>query len=105
MGESKTDWRETLERIVAAEWPEGRSAGAAARELCRTLGAAGISPTLQRLLNELLGQANFAAHDRTLILQDFAEASPEAARIAKLESFERWNPHITSGDHNSEPSR
>lgn len=90
-----SDWRDELEELVKREWPEGRSAGAAARELCRSLGVAGVAPTLQRLLSDMIGRANFASHDRNLILQDFAEASPEAARIAKLESFERWNPYIT----------
>lgn len=92
---SDAGWsREDLEAFVAREWPEGRSAGAAARELVRALGARGLAPTLQRLLTDLLGQINFASTDRAQILADFANAAPEAARMAKIDSFERWNPRV-----------
>lgn len=94
-----SDWRDELEKLVADEWPAGRSAEAAARELCRSLGVSGIAPTLQRLLTDMIGRANFAAHDRNLILSDFAEAAPAEATAAKAASFERWNPQIGASSH------
>lgn len=93
------EWHDGLEKLVAEEWPDGRSPEAAARELCRSLGVAGIAPTLQRLLTDMIGRANFAAHDRNLILSDFAEAAPDAAQAAKAASFERWNPQINAVSH------
>ena len=94
-----SDWRDELEKLAAEEWPTGRSAEAAARELCRSLGVAGIAPTLQRLLTDMIGRANFAAHDRNLILSDFAEVAPAEAAAAKMASFERWNPQIGASSH------
>lgn len=102
---SDAGWsREDLEAFVAREWPEGRSAGAAARELVRALGVRGLAPTLQRLLTDLLGQINFASTDRAQILADFANAAPEAARMAKIDSFERWNPRVFDPTPPSDPA-
>lgn len=80
-----------IEEMTKSEWPEGRSAGAAARELCRALSCNGASPTLQRLLETLLGDANLQSHDRAMILSAFKEADPEAAAAARSESFARLN--------------
>ena len=51
-----------MEKPVVEMWAEdeyrdGVSAGAAARELCRMLGASGHYPTLQRMLEDLLAAA------------------------------------------------
>lgn len=78
-----------VERWAAEEYREGVSPGAAARQLCRSLGANGAAPTLQRLLEDMLSDANRASFDRSQILSDFAEADPEAAAAAQAASFAR----------------
>lgn len=89
-----TDAADELEALVRQEWPEGRSAGAAARELCRWLGAHGKAPTLVKMLQEMSANLNRANSDRAQILKDFEDAAPEAANEARYASFLRWNPHI-----------
>lgn len=81
-----------IETWAAEEYREGVSPGAAARQLCRSLGANGVAPTLKRLIEDLLADANRASFDRSQILSDFAEADPEAAAEAQLASFARNNP-------------
>ena len=86
-----SDTTPPIERAARDEYREGVSAGAAARQLCRTLGISGQYPTLKRMLEDMLADANRAAADRGRILQAFAEADPEAAATAKTESFRRMN--------------
>ena len=80
-----------IEGMAAAEYREGVSPGAAARQLCRSLGAHGVAPTLKRLLEDMLSNANRASFDRSQILSDFDAAAPEAAAAARVASHERIN--------------
>lgn len=80
-----------IEQWARDEYREGVSAGAAARQLCRLLGAYDAAPTLQRMLEDMLGDRNMASHDRHMILRDFEAASPKAAAEARLASFKRLN--------------
>lgn len=80
-----------IETWAAAEFREGVSAGAAARQLCRLLGAHAEAPTLKRMLEEMLATANRASHDRSCILRRFRECDEEAAHAAEMESFHRIN--------------
>lgn len=80
-----------VEDMAADAYREGVSAGAAARELCRDLGVHGGFPTLRRLLEDLLAEANDAAQDRAQILSDFANSAPESAAQARRDSFQRIN--------------
>lgn len=80
-----------IEVWAAQEYRPGVSPGAAARQLCRSLGANGAAPTLQRLLEDMLAAANRASFDRSQILSEFEEADPEAAQEARLASFHRIN--------------
>lgn len=80
-----------IEQWAAEEYKAGVSPGAAARQLCRSLGAAGNAPTLKRMLEDLLAKANRASFDRSMILNDFTEADPEAAAKAQAASFARNN--------------
>ena len=81
-----------IDELVAAEWREGVSAGAAARQVCRSLS---FDTPLRNLLEELLADANRASHDRYLILQRFKDHNAEAGFEAGNESFCRINnmPH------------
>lgn len=78
-----------IEEFAKEEFQPGVSAGAAARQLCRTLGACGYAPTLKRMLEELLASANVASHERYLILRDFEAVDAPAAHSAKKASFKR----------------
>lgn len=80
-----------IEKIVKGEWKPGSSAGAVARQVCRELGCSGRAPTLKKLLEEMLADANRASFDRSCILSEFEEASPDAAKIARHNSFDRNN--------------
>lgn len=78
-----------IERWAKEEYRRGVSAGAAARQLCRSLGAAGVAPTLKRILEDMLADYNRASSDRAQILDAFDEAAPVEASDARQESFER----------------
>jgi hypothetical protein len=80
-----------IERYAKEEYREGVSPGAAVRQLCRSLGAHGGAPTLRRLLEDLLAGINREHHDRHCILSDFEAAAPDAARAARVASFNRLN--------------
>ncbi|UEM08021.1 hypothetical protein JL101_035820 (plasmid) [Skermanella rosea] len=81
-----------IETWTKAEYREGVSAGAAANQLCRQLGAYSYTaPTLKRLLEDMLIEANKRTFDRNQILQAFERAAPDAAAVARRESFERNN--------------
>lgn len=82
-----------IEVWAKEEYREGVSPGAAARQLCRSLGASGAAPTLKRMLEDMLAAANRASFDRSVILDDFADAAPTAANAARLASFRRINAH------------
>ena len=86
-----TDTVNIVEQWAREEYREGVSAGAAARQLCRLLGISGQFPTLKRMLEDMLADANRANQDRSCILADFDEAAPEAAQEARLASFRRIN--------------
>ena len=81
----------SIEKLAQDEYRGGVSPGAAAREICRMLGATGTAPTLRRLLEDMLADANRASTDRARILQDFADAAPDEAKEAKMASFRRMN--------------
>lgn len=78
----------TIDELVAKEWTDGRSAGAAARQVCRSLE---FNTPLRNLLEEMLGKANSDSHDRYLILQAFKDHDAEAGFAAEQESFHRIN--------------
>lgn len=80
-----------IEAWAKDECRPGVSPGAAARQLCRSLGAAGCAPTLKSMLEEMLADANRASFDRYLILEDFAKVDPQASHDAKMASFRRQN--------------
>lgn len=80
-----------LEQIAREQYREGVSAGAAARQICLVLGASGEYPTFTRMLEDMLADANRASADRSRILQAFADAAPEEAHEAKMDSFRRAN--------------
>lgn len=84
---SRGGWND-IEKLAREEYREGVSAGAAARQMCRCLDSA---PTLKAILEDMLGEANRQAFDRSCILSRFAEAAPEEACAAHLESFARIN--------------
>lgn len=50
-----------VEAWAEKEYGEGISAHAAARQLCRELGCSGHYPTLKRMLEDLLAEANDGA--------------------------------------------
>lgn len=81
-----------IEQYAREEYREGVSAGAAARQLCRSLGAHGGAPTLRKMLEDMLADYNRANFDRSQILSDFDKAAPAAASAARLASFHRNNP-------------
>lgn len=80
-----------IESAAREEYCPGVSPGAAARQLCRTLGAMGYAPTLKRMLEDMLGDFNEASFDRSCILRDFDQAAPAAAQSARMDSFQRVN--------------
>ena len=81
-----------IETWARQEYRDGVSPGAAARELCRTLGAIGCAPTLRRMLEELLADRNRASFDRSCILRAIDVAAPADASRIRMESFKRNNP-------------
>lgn len=80
-----------IEQWAQEEYRPGVSPGAAARQLCRLLGCTDVAPTLKRMLEDMLSNANRASFDRSQILSDFREADPEAAAEARKKSFRRIN--------------
>jgi hypothetical protein len=89
-----------IEQLTVEEYRPGVSPGAAARQLCRSLGVYGGAPTLKRLIEDMLDDANRSSHDRNLILSHFADVDPGAAAVAKHDSFLRSNPHLNEPDQN-----
>lgn len=81
-----------IEKWAREEYREGVSAGAAARQLCRHLGASGQAPTLQRMIEDMLADRNRASFDRSCILRAVDVAAPEDAPRIRRESFVRNNP-------------
>lgn len=60
--------KNAIEIWAAEEYRDGVSAGAAARQLCRSLGAYNEAPTLKRLLEDMLGDANERSLDYSLAI-------------------------------------
>jgi 7-keto-8-aminopelargonate synthetase-like enzyme len=81
-----------VEQWAKDEYREGVSAGAAARQLCRTLGAVGGYETLQRMIEDMLADRNRASFDRSCILRAVDMAAHEDAPRIRRESFARNNP-------------
>lgn len=80
-----------IETWAREEYRESVSPGAAARQLCRSLGASNAAPTLKRMLEAMLADANRASFDRSQVLDAFDAAAPEAAKVARADSFNRIN--------------
>lgn len=78
----------TIDDLVKREWKPGTSAGATARQLCRSL--APDSP-LKLLLEAMLADANESAQDRTIILNEIMEFDLNFGKQLKLASFNRIN--------------
>ena len=78
----------TIDDLVKHEWREGVSAGAAARQICRSLGSA--SP-LKLLLEAMLDEANETAQERARILNEIVEFDENFGKQLKLASFSRIN--------------
>lgn len=83
--------KNVIETWAQEEYRPGVSPGAAARQLCRLLGASSSAPTLKRMLEDMLAGANSASFDRSMILQDFKDFDAEAGLKAELTSFNRVN--------------
>lgn len=81
-----------IEKWCQEEYRDGVSPGAAARQLCRTLGCFEEAPTLRRLLEDMLSNANRASFDRSCILSAVDNAAPDDAPRIRRESFVRNNP-------------
>ena len=82
-----------IEKWCQDEYREGVSAGAAARQLCRMLGCFDEAPTLKRMLEDMLSDANRASFDRSCILRAVDYAAPEDAPRIRRESYVRNNPN------------
>lgn len=78
----------SLDDLVKSEWKPGTSAGAAARQLCRSLAP---DSALKLLLEAMLADANEAAQDRTIILNEIMEFDLNFGKQLKLASFNRIN--------------
>lgn len=81
-----------IEKLVRDEYAQGRKGGAAARELCRSLGCFDIAPTLREMLEDMLAAANRASFDRSCILRAIDVAAPDDAPRIRMESIKRINP-------------
>ena len=81
-----------IEKWTQGEYRDGVSPGAAARQLCRTLGGVGGYDTLKRLLEDMLAERNRASFDRSCILRAVDVAAPDDAPRIRRESFARNNP-------------
>lgn len=80
---------DVIEKLVIEEYRPGVSAGAAARQLCRSLGC--VAPTLKAMLEDMLADGNLQHFDRARILDEFDDAAPIAAAAARRKSFARIN--------------
>lgn len=89
--QTHADYENVIETWARDEYRQGRSAGAAARQLCRSLGASGCAPTLKTMLEEMLADANRASFDRSQILDEFCRHDPRAGHAARMTSFRRIN--------------
>lgn len=78
----------TIDELVELEWRPGVSAGAAARQLCRSLGP---NSALKNLLEAMLADANSAAQDRSAILNEITEFDERFGKQLRLASFNRTN--------------
>lgn len=78
----------TINDLVNHEWREGVSAGAAARQICRSLGPAS---SLKLLLEAMLDEANETAQERARILNEIVEFDADFGKQLKLASFNRIN--------------
>jgi len=96
---------DVIEQWAKAEYSEGVSAGAAARQLCSLLGSNGCAPSLKAMLESMLSGANRASFDRSCILRAFDEAAPEAAAKARAESFRRLNPNRAAASAEQAPAQ
>lgn len=74
--------------LVKHEWREGISAGAAARQVCRSLDP---SSPIKLLLEAMLSDANEAANDRASILNEIQEFDQNFGKQLRLASFNRIN--------------
>ncbi len=79
---------DTINALVKHEWREGVSAGAAARQICRSLDP---SSPLKLLLEAMLSDANEAAQDRSIILNEIKEFDLSFGKQMELASFNRIN--------------
>lgn len=77
-----------IDQMVKEEYREGVSAGAAARQLCRSLNR---GSHLKRMLEDMLGEANKSSHDRWRILNAFSRGAPDEADVARMASFRFMN--------------
>jgi hypothetical protein len=77
-----------IDELVKHEWQPGISAGAAARQLCRSLAP---DSALKALLEAMLADANEAAQDRAMILYEIMEFDLNFGKQLKLASFNRIN--------------
>lgn len=55
-----------VEVWAVEEYREGRGAHAACRQFIRSLGCAGFYPTLKRMLEDLLADANRSSHEHAM---------------------------------------
>lgn len=78
----------TINELVKKEWRTGVSAGAAARQICRSLAP---DSALKLLLEAMLSDANEAAQDRAAILNEIMEFDLNFGKQLKLASFNRIN--------------
>lgn len=83
-----TAW-DAIEDAARREYRDGVSAGAAARQMVRHLD---LAPTMKRMLEDMLADANIAAFDRSCILRAIDVCAPEDAPRIRVESFKRLNP-------------
>lgn len=77
-----------IETLCEEEFREGVSAGAAARQMCRSLPR---GSKVREMLETMLAEANCRSFDRSVILHDFRELFPVAAQQSELRSFHRIN--------------
>lgn len=64
---------EAIEMWTSQEYREGVSPNAAARQLCRSLGANGQAPSLKGLLEDMIGEANESYLDYSMAVESIRE--------------------------------
>ncbi|PRD42112.1 hypothetical protein C5748_18350 [Phyllobacterium phragmitis] len=94
--------RQGVDALARAEYHDGVSPGAAARQMCRSLPQ---SSMLKRMLEDMLAEANRTHHDRYRILQAFDDAAPDAAMEARMASFRYMNRIEDEAIHAPEPGQ